>query len=201
VGWGSKLIGIGQIAGGALSFLTPAGPILGPSLIGGGISTITNDIAREEGNKAIDQATATQQAATDKAAGIQSQIFQGQQAALSPYQQVGSGAVGNLAALTGLPPIQMPSLPANYAAQTPQPSPNVAVPREAAPRQGSVRRPEMQDPQTTATLQSQSSYGSGTLADLGPKVTLRAPTGQMIQLPAGDPQIQKALALGAQRVA
>ena len=71
----------------------------------------------------------------------------------------------------------------------------------AVSRDGAVRRPEMQaDPSATAVAQTASSFGGDTLGTIGSMVTLKAPTGQTMQLAANDPRIPHFEAQGAQRI-
>lgn len=210
MGWGSKLIGIGKIAGGAalIGFTGGAGAPAGVGLMASGGQDIVNDIANDKANQSIDKAVATQQQATNQALGLQqqalgnqAQLFQQQQANVSPYVQFGLNGLQAVNTMQGYPAIQLPTIGSGMpsaspaATSTAPPASDVAVPRD-----GAVRRPEAASPTQTAQANTASSFG-GTLGTLGPRVTLRAPTGQTMQFMAGDPAIDQFLARGAQQVA
>lgn len=218
MGWGSVIAGAAQIAGGAIiggmSF-GAAAPIAA-SLIGSGISTIGGGIAADASKKAAQEQQASAKEAQqvnqqlyDSARQTQHDAYARGQSGLAPYQGLGTAATTNLGTLMGfgalpmpaaIPPLaptgQMSSTATGQVAQGAVPRAE-AMPIEAAGVAGSVRAP-VQSPQQQAQIQTASAYGSSA----GPRlVTLKAPTGETIQLPSNDPAIAQFLARGAQQVA
>jgi hypothetical protein len=206
MGWGARLLGIGQIVGGAVLTGVSGGSMAGVGIpmMTSGVGNLVADQARNEGNEALDTAASQLTQSNDRAIAHQGQIFQGQQSALAPYAQRGSQAMDALGSMMGYAPMpasQLPGLATGPTTGAAQAANNFAVPRDEGSRPGAVRSPQMLDPQTQATMQTQSAYqGASGLGDLGPRVTLKAPTGETIMLPVGDPNIQKALARGAVQV-
>jgi hypothetical protein len=189
----AKLAGIG---------LGVAGAVTGnPALLSAGASVFGADVAAEGAKKAAK----TQAAAADKALAEGNQRYdavtnemrglsQASDAGFAPYQQLGTGAVGTLGSLVGLPPIAASPVNASQPVGAPVPMGSAGQP----PAPPVVT----QDPQSRAEATRASVYSKrGELGDLGRMaglVTLQAPTGEIRRVPAR--MAERFVAQGAQVV-
>lgn len=168
-------------------------PILIPSLITAGASLGSALIGRSAANNAEKE----QQQATDQALGLQRDMYQQTRADLAPYRNVGSGAVGTLGALMGLP--SGPSTDMAAPNQFVRGVPNDLVPAPTEPSASG------HGPGRNAALERH----AGTLADLGGHGNaIQARTQSSVQLMDDDGQLMTVpaamadglLARGARRV-
>lgn len=183
MGLWTKVAGIGLGVAGVVT--------ANPALIAAGGSIVASDLAADGSKKA----QATQEKASDEAMGvntkayddtraIQSQVYNQTRADLNPYMTVGSGAMGTLGSMVGLPPSSAPAA-MNSAASgtslggmyTPPVSPGMPAAKDGAGA----------SPQTRAVLSTQSAYSGqkneGTLARAGGLVRLKAPDGSTRMVP------------------
>lgn len=130
---------------------------------------------------AAKDAASQQQQAAQQAQAFNQQIWQAQQKALQPYQQAGQQALGNLMQ--------------QYGSQTPQDFAARSAGFVNAARMNPYGQPfAPQQPQNQPTM-SMAQLGGGTG---GGFVTMRAPTGEITQVP--NNQVQRLQALGAEVV-
>lgn len=82
-----------------------------PELIGPGLGLIGSSLQESSVNSAAEK----QQQATNQALGIQKSVYDQTQARLSPYSDLGIGALGNLRSMLGIaaPPSGPPGVPTN----------------------------------------------------------------------------------------
>jgi hypothetical protein len=149
--------------------------------IGAGVSAAAGIY---ETNKASD----TQQKATDQSLALQKQMYDTTRSDLAPYASIGTGALGNLRTLAGLPaPSAVGTNPGivpngiGHTAPAGAPSQGTAVPRAGS---GSL---SMAGSQSPAQMQTSSGY-----------VTMRAPDGSTAQV--DQAHVARAVQLGGQVV-
>lgn len=223
MGWGSALAGVAQIAGGAIvSGMTfGAAAPLGAALISSGIGTIAGGI----GSDAAQDAAAQQQQAAGQAQTLNTGLYQDArqtqhdayargQTALAPYQGLGTAAAGSLGTLMGYGPLPMPAPVAPLSAGSGMGGtgsggagtmPVGAIPRPIEPldaagsRDGARRAPVTQ--QQNAQIATTSAYQPNTLGTAAGLIRLRAPNGDEMAFHPSDPNVERALSMGAQRVA
>lgn len=135
------------------------------------------------------------------------------QAGLAPYQGYGGAALTSLGSLMGYGNVSMPAPVGPLAPLAPLSGGPVssggegAVPRaQMMPVEGlnagvggGTATPQTQSPQQTAQIQTSSAYTAPGRGSAG-LVTLLAPDGSELAFPAGHPNIERALAMGAQVV-
>lgn len=177
------------------SFLTS--PDFWSAILGTGTQLIGAKLASDANNKALEQ----QNAALEKAIGLQRDMYQQDRNDRAPYRASGQGSVGKLSYLLGVPGFEGGALshqPPPGAFDLPpqampqqQPSPSLSVLGGPGSSTGIV------PPQMPA---QQPSINTGmTQPPQGQMVTLRAPDGSVQQFP--EQQAQFYIQRGAQRIA
>lgn len=138
--------------------------------------------AAKIGSNAAHDAAATQSASADKAITVQQQVYQDQQKAQAPYQQLGQQALGRLSTMG---PSQAQFSPSNY--------------RQGAP----IQQQQPQQMGTLASMGQMQPMGQGMAAGQatgGDMVNVQAPDGSVKPFPRMQAQqiIQAAGAKGQQ---
>ena len=167
-------------------------------LIMGGVSAGATVAAAKIGSNASKNAAKTQVDASNQAQAVQQQVYQDQQKAQSPYMQLGQQAAGKLSGYT------TPSTPfnPNDYSKGAQITPAAASPwgpsqiQPTAPQQASLS--QMGSPMQNKTMTAQQSAQQGLNPAVGQTVKMRAPNGEVSDVPAN--QEQHFLQLDATRV-
>ena len=168
------------------------------AIIGWTAAAASQVAAAKIGSNAAKDAAKTQADASNQALGLQQQVYQDQQQAQSPYMQLGQQAAGKLSGYT------TPSTPfnPNDYSKGAQITPAAASPwgpsqiQPTAPQQASLS--QMGSPMQNKTMTAQQSAQQGLNPAVGQTVKMRAPNGEMSDVPMN----QKAhyLQLGATEV-
>jgi len=149
----------------------------------------TNETQRQLYN----QANQVSRQAYDDTNATQRGVYNQQMALMSPYVNVGSGALSNAGQLVGLAPVNVPAIPALPSLPSGSAPQMAANPSDTMPTSGAIPRPDLAQgqppgavrnpnqttPQVQAQVASQSGYRPGTLGSLsGDLVTVVSPDGK-----------------------
>lgn len=185
-------------------------------LIGAGISAATQLWGAHKASEASEEAAGQQVQASNEAMNVNRDVYNTQMSGMQPYTNIGNQAVGSLGALMGFtptaaggaaawaPPAAQPT--GGMAGGPVQPGSGVSTPRPSTSQEGAYAPPpntSIYNPTSgPPPMGHMAAPGGGTFIQGHPSgqtmVTLRAPTGEVSQVP--EAHAQHFIDLGATRI-